>query len=923
MPTHLKLVFSEKSSIKLNLHLVLLVIFLLAITILVSSDPANVTENSGIWNIEAAKNEWYIKNGTITGWCPLNNCDSLNNTWFSGTSELFFRIQQNKTFVGENETWNCSYYEIPDGLPCCGNATTDGIPHNDSNGNISKINCTTIINALDNEVRLIKNYLFDEYSIMSDENIEIINIGDKNYTLIQLIWKNKNHFLNNTLEDDILIANDTIYNLENAGEGEFEGELSEEGDFFELLFSQRNETNENKIGSQLFGREYSKNGMNFTFPHVELKIKTYDAGMTNITVKASFGKLDSGKTLIYKYFGGGDAITGTTLMLDGSAKPPGNSTEVSLDIIVKNSTGFYLLNLDGTTCVNRTDVNPVTLNCSANSGYFIETQIRIPSLAINSKGRIVMMYKNISDPFTPDGCCTYTIYSDDMGGTWSAPFNLSSVLPAITPDVGIFIDYNVNIVVDKNDQFIACAVPTGTATPSSGPLIVLNSTNGVDWNWSNVSTTYVNNLCDIEVGSDNTIHVIHFNFSVGTTNMVHSSFGMSFDPNATDTNIVQITIPNNPSISTAIDRNNNIFVCAEDIIANPSFYNSSDNGSTWTSQTLPFAAGSGESDFCDVVTDNPNSVRVIFQSDNNTDDDRIIGSNSSNGGGNWSEATWLQFTGTPTDDIGYAHLLGSSYPVFNRPNINRTGGMLVYFHWADTGTNTWRFKKDLYNWIDTGRPDDRFYNTNATNGTTDTGDTINFSIECFDESNISNIILSLDDGTGSYSNVSQRNYTSHQFYQQGNFNYTLTASCEEKVRWQFYCNDTAGNIHQTSNYSVDMLGCPEVISEVISMTKGMEVYLDSDRLTLYYSLINLSGIQANGTAHPSTGTQINFIDLEQNYKRNEQGLYIQENLFSTGDIYVRFGNGTNFSNSHKIISDGSYDYWQLGDCDYRQDGDYV
>ena len=76
MPTHLKLVFSENSSIKLNLHLVLLVIFLLAITILVSSDPANVTENSGIWNIEAAKNEWYIKNGTITGWCPLNNCDS-------------------------------------------------------------------------------------------------------------------------------------------------------------------------------------------------------------------------------------------------------------------------------------------------------------------------------------------------------------------------------------------------------------------------------------------------------------------------------------------------------------------------------------------------------------------------------------------------------------------------------------------------------------------------------------------------------------------------------------------------------------------------------------------------------------------------------------------------------------------------------
>src|SRR3990167_1051998 len=155
------------------------------------SQEAILKYTNGSWNFESQSNEWFIKNGTMIGWCPLNNCTGINDSWYSNTMSFTFNIDnQSETLVGEDLSWDCINLTLPDGLP-----------ENDTYGNLSMLNCSVITNALNNSVRLNLVYTLYNFSIRLKYKLLINNLGDKNYSEVIYTWHKDVNNLNNTKEN--------------------------------------------------------------------------------------------------------------------------------------------------------------------------------------------------------------------------------------------------------------------------------------------------------------------------------------------------------------------------------------------------------------------------------------------------------------------------------------------------------------------------------------------------------------------------------------------------------------------------------------------------------------------------------------------------------------------------------------------------
>ena len=892
--------------INLNRFLLIALLFLMLFSIGIYSQEAILKYTNGSWNFESQSNEWFIKNGTMIGWCPLNNCTGINDSWYSNTMSFTFNIDnQSETLVGEDLSWDCINLTLPDGLP-----------ENDTYGNLSMLNCSVITNALNNSVRLNLVYTLYNFSIRLKYKLLINNLGDKNYSEVIYTWHKDVNNLNNTKENDFMVSKGVYYSLIGDNTTDYnktKDDLSQKGNFYEILFTEANETNPNKIGSQLFGLNFEKNNTNISMDDVRLEIKQKGQKPTKIKFITNFGNLSSGQNIIYDYLAGGDVTTGVSLSLTlDNTRPPTNRSYVGLDILAKNSSGsiFTIVN-NGSFCV----INPPYTSASCR-GVFKDGDIDMPSVAINSQNRLVVMYQNDSNN------SNFVITSTDFGTTWSTPQKLEGIANGTLA--------KMSLTVDKNDNFIACAYPQSIGLPSYRWMYYYYSSDGSSWSAYNISDVLTigdtrDEGCDIEADTNNNIHIVAKNWSSGdvtvNVNVVHYNFTPS------QLNVVQKTVISTfigsalegNQFSLAIDKNNTLYV-ARDSPLGTVLYVSYDGGMNWVNNALTALS---ETDYPDVISDNPNSYWIIVQEDGNTNDDDIYlinGSGTAGAGGDASSSkVKIQNPIDPQQEAGYQHQLGSLYPAFNR-----VAGKINYIFWTDeigTGNGIWNFYNYTYSWVDVGLPESRFYSDNATNGTTNTNQAFYAYAECFDESNISSIIFSIDDGVGSFTNYTI-NYNSPQYYQGLNFTYNVTATANENVIWKFYCNDTAGNWHNDSlndfwAFSVPTVGVPQK-----PLSKGIAVWANGTKQSAKPWVAYFNGSQfTNITEANSMGHLIDWIDVEASNVRNETAILAQRRA-NAGFLSVQFYNGSGWG-TNNVLSEYASSYWNIGDFCYRQNGDLI
>ena len=895
----IKIIFTNRNYIRINLNIFVAICVFLIFSVIVTSDQAFLQQlPNGVWNFESYQNEWYIKNGTMIGWCPKDNCTSVVNSWYSNKMNFKFYKNESSEFLnGEDLAWDCVNTTEPDGLD-----------ENETYGNLSRLECTANTNALNNNIRIKLIYFLYNHSIrLTTDKLRIINMGTKKYDNVRFEWKLDNHNLNNTEENDILMVKDDVYPLNgssNEDVNKTKYDLSTEKGMYEIIFKEIGETRDNYIGSQLFGLTYKKNNTNYNMDDVLLIIRQKNTNKTAVTFRVDFGQLNESQDIVYKHMAGGDALTfAVKLFNDFDQKPPDKQTDVSMDSIVRNGSGRMFLAINGWVC-NTSLADTNTFSCNFK---FADGLIDNITTAINSRGRIVIVYTNKTENNV------YSRYTDDFGQTFSAATNISNLAGLRATS------FTYSIATDKIDNYHLCLVPNSYI--SNGEIAYwANSSDGITWKAANI-TTYgaPNTPCDIEADSNNVIHIITERNDTSSLFVYHSNFTMSDDPNATST--LMSTLDGYgviSSFSLAIDRNDKLFVYQNKISVMTNglaFLNSSDGGATWTSQVIQ----QGVTDkYSDIVIDNPNSVRALFLSDDNTADFSVWYWNSSNGGESYSTLIEIQDSSDITKSLEGMHQMGSSYPVFNKPR-----GDLKYFFWSDDEglSQSWYYANYSYPWVDIGMPDNRFSLSNATNGTTENR-TIWFSTECFDESNISSIIFSIDNGTGSFKNYSQNNYTSPHYYQSVNVTYGVTANCGKTVNWKWYCNDTANNIYESQNSSFQTYQCPsEGPAASYTLTSGALVMVNStDARKQTMLFFDQAGITRSIDV-PTSGTYVWNLDFAINPKRNESALVTYPSVIGA-NIYLDIYNGSAFSKKMLLGTAPTNTIHTAGAC-YRKNGDLI
>lgn len=344
--------------------------------------------------------------------------------------------------------------------------------------------------------------------------------------------------------------------------------------------------------------------------------------------------------------------------------PPDSGSEV----IFKNSSGslFVLYSRDETTVVAISDDSGTTWRDSADTGLDcdFDTTTDTGSLLIDSDDNLYVICSD-GDIFEID---IFSVNSTNNGASWSSSI---SVMNSNTEAW-----FSIASAITSLDDIIVCASFEGKA------IDVANSSDrGSSWTRTTNVLTNIDNACDIEVDSTGRYHLVGIDNSIDDV-----AYATTLDPTSWGS---KITIKDATSlgiggVAIAIDPNDDeIFVIAENDNSNRnlSFFNSTDNGITWTETVIPLNLPNLVINR-DMVVDDVGNIHIIAEIASAIDiHGNITYTNSTDGGLTWSSPINLErATDVASDnDFDSPHLRGSRYPTFN--NVD---GVLDYVYDNDT-----------------------------------------------------------------------------------------------------------------------------------------------------------------------------------------------------------------------------------------------
>lgn len=341
------------------------------------------------------------------------------------------------------------------------------------------------------------------------------------------------------------------------------------------------------------------------------------------------------------YFEGLDlSFIDPVIQATGSPDLPGYSGS---DAIVKNSTGslFVLYSNDSDAVVAISDDKGGTWRDSA------DTQLSCDFDTFGYGGALLI---NSTDAFFIV-CATgdseddiKLIFSSDSGTSWSAPIQIYD-----NSDVSYT---SLAGAIDSKDNLILCS-------GDDDSIDVFNSSDsGTSWSATIDVLTNTDNNCDIVANSTNGYHLI--GLDIGTRDL---AFATTIDPTSWGSTI---TVKDGTSyedfeVSIGVSSLDHIFILTQkdNNKFNFSFYNSSDNGESWSEVTINTNSLNFGILRPNMVVDKRGDIHVIGD---NQDPDVIFYTNSKNGGLSWSDPLSIE---TTLNDIQTPHLRGSNFPIFN------------------------------------------------------------------------------------------------------------------------------------------------------------------------------------------------------------------------------------------------------------------
>lgn len=285
---------NKKSSARINSS----IFFVLVILLLVPFISALLTQiNANNWRFDSDNHEWRVRQGAKIGWSPAGEMSNINDAFYTGVLRLRYTNATTTELINLQTEATMS----------CVNASGS-----DAGGSFDKINCTGTINPLNSEVDVNVSYKIYSDSIRIVYGVTQQNVGNANFTNTKIRWDLTSHNLSGSPENDIVIINSTrSYDL-NAGT--IEENITDKfkldthnPNFYEIVFKDADETDSSRIGSQLFGVNFTKDGIGDSIKNPTAIIKQYtDDTDTDVKFLAGFGDFNTGSVISYDYIAGGD-----------------------------------------------------------------------------------------------------------------------------------------------------------------------------------------------------------------------------------------------------------------------------------------------------------------------------------------------------------------------------------------------------------------------------------------------------------------------------------------------------------------------------------------------------------------------------------------------------------------------------------------
>jgi len=204
------------------------------------------------------------------------------------------------------------------------------------------------------------------------------------------------------------------------------------------------------------------------------------------------------------------------------------------------------------------------------------------------------------------------------------------------------------------------------------------------------------------------------------------------------------------------------------------------------------------------------------------------------------------------------------------------------------------------------------YSDNSTNNTV-AGSAVEFRLRWTDNVNLSSYIFSLDNCTGSFSNVTESSFPGAPINESwSNETYVINDTVGCTIRWKVYANDASDNWNVSDEYSFVTTYNPYISSCSVLDQAGETYYLTEDISNSGTS--NCINISANNVVFDCQGHLIDGNDVA------DYGIYVDRssgqttnitvkncvlNDWDSANIYLYYANGNNLTN---ITSTSSPDH---------------
>ncbi len=281
---------------------------------------------------------------------------------------------------------------------------------------------------------------------------------------------------------------------------------------------------------------------------------------------------------------------------------PGGGDSNSLDFLIQSNHTFY-----------------VPKNISSNSGYSY-----VPVIAIDSAGNINVVWYDK----TPGNYDIFYSRSENNGGTWTQPVNLSSNAgQSYGPDIVTDSEGNINVVwCDR--------------TPGNYDIFYSRSeNNGGTWTQAvNLSNNMGESASPvIAIDSAGNINVVWHDYTPGNYEIFYSRSENNGNSWAQAKNISSNAGQSyGPDIVTDSEGNINVVWCDRTPGNYDIFYSRSENnGGTWT-QAVNLSNNAGNSTYPAIATDSAGNINVVWY-DKTPGNLEIFFTRSENNGGSWTQ----------------------------------------------------------------------------------------------------------------------------------------------------------------------------------------------------------------------------------------------------------------------------------------------